>query len=139
MAGRSIVVVSWVALAAFVVTVVPDAAGLHVLDGLSSTVALVLFLAALPIWIYAFGLGVVRSGRGEDVRLGGLFFLHGSAPAPVRRSLLAALGATVVVAAATAWANAFAVLVPVFPLSMLTLWGARHGSFGARPAPAVSR
>lgn len=139
MSGRSIVLASWVTLGVFVVTVVPSAAGLHAFDGLASVVALGLFLLSLPIWCYAFGLGVVRSARGDDVTVGNLFFLAGSAPDDVRRPLLAVVAVSVVVAAATAWANAFAALEPMMPLALLPLWGARYGTFPARPTTAVSR
>jgi hypothetical protein len=138
MSGRSIVLASWVTLGLFVVTVVPDAAGLHAFDGLASVVALGLFLVSLPIWCYAFGLAVVRSARGDDVTVGNLFFLAGSAPDDVRRPLLAVVAVSVVVAAATAWANPFAALEPMLPLALLPLWGARHGTFPARPSAAVS-
>ena len=47
-------------------------------------VALGLFLLALVIWFYAFGVGVVRSARGEDIGVANLFFLQGSAPRDVR-------------------------------------------------------
>jgi hypothetical protein len=137
--GRSIVFASWVTLGVFVVTIVPDAAGLHAFDGLASVVALGLFLVSLPIWCYAFGLAVVRSARGDDVTVGNLFFLAGSAPDDVRRPLLAVVALSAVVAAATAWANAFAVLEPMMPLALLPLWGARYGTFAARPTTAVSR
>ena len=139
MSGRSIVLASWVTLGLFVVTVVPDAAGLHAFDGLASVVALGLFLVSLPIWCYAFGLAVVRSARGDDVTVGNLFFLAGSAPDDVRRPLLAVVAVSVVVAAATVWANPFAALEPMLPLALLPLWGARHGTFAARPSAAVSR
>jgi uncharacterized MAPEG superfamily protein len=130
--GRSIVVGSWATLGLFVVTVVPDAAGGHALDGVASGVALTLFLISLPIWMYAFGLAVVRSARGDEIGIGSLFFLVGSAPADVRRWLLGALVVSLVVACATAWANAFAVLEPMLPLALVGLWGARHGTFPPR-------
>ena len=139
MSGRSIIVASYVTLGLFVVTIVPDAAGVHAFDGLASVTALGLFLVALPIWFYAFGLAVVRSARGDDVTLSNLFFLTGSAPSEVRRPLLAVVAASVVIAAATAWANAFSVLEPMLPLAFLPLWGARHGTFPARPTTAMSR
>ena len=132
MAGRSIVVVSWATLALFVVTIVPDASGGHALDGVASCVALTLFLISLPIWLYAFGLAVVRSARGDEIGVGSLFFLMGSAPSDVRRRLFGALGLSLVVACATAWANAFAVLEPMLPLALVGLWGARHGTFPPR-------
>jgi hypothetical protein len=123
----------------FVVTIVPDAAGLHAFDGLASVTALGLFLVSLPIWIYAFGLAVVRSGRGDDINVPNLFFLSGSAPNEVRRPLLAVVVLSIVVAAATAWANAFSVLEPMLPLAFLPLYGALHGTFPSRPTTAVSR
>ncbi len=143
MIGRSIVVGSWATLGLFVVTVVPDAFGLHALDGVASGVALTLFLVSLPIWLYAFGLAVVRSGRGDDIGVGSLFFLVGSAPSDVRRWLFGALGLSIVVALATAWANAFAALEPMLPLALVGLWSARHGTFPARDltvrVPATAR
>jgi hypothetical protein len=137
--GRSIVLASYITLGVFVVTIVPDAAGLHAFDELASVTALGLFLASLPIWFYAFGLAVVRSSRGDDVTVPNLFFLTGSAPNEVRRPLLVVVGISVVIAAATAWANAFSVLEPMLPLAFLPLWGARHGTFPARTTTAMSR
>jgi hypothetical protein len=137
--GRSIVLASYITLGVFVVTIVPDAAGLHAFDGLASVTALGLFLGSLPIWCYAFGLALVRSSRGDDVTVPNLFFLTGSAPNDVRRPLLAVVAVSVVVAAATAWANAFSVLEPMLPLAFLPLWGARHGTFPARTTTAMSR
>jgi hypothetical protein len=139
MSGRSIVLASYVTFGVFVVTIVPDAAGLHAFDGVASITALGLFLVSLPIWIYAFGLAVVRSGRGDDINVPNLFFLSGSAPNDVRRPLLAVVMLSIVVAAATAWANAFSVLEPMLPLAFLPLYGALHGTFPARPTTAVSR
>jgi hypothetical protein len=139
LSSRSIELASWVTLGAFVVTIVPDAAGLHAFDGVAAIVALALFLASLPIWCYAFGLAVVRNARGDDVTVGNLFFLIGSAPDDVRRRLLTVVGISVLVAAGTAWANAFAALEPMMPLALLPLWGALHGTFPARPAAVASR
>ena len=139
MSGRSIVLASYVTLGIFVVTIVPDAAGVHAFDGLASITALVLFVGSLPIWIYAFGLAVVRSARGDDVTVANLFFLTGSAPNEVRRPLFAVVALSIVIAVATAWANAFSVLEPMLPLAFLPLWGARHGTFPARPTTAISQ
>lgn len=130
--GRWIVVATWVTFALFFVTIVPDALGVDAFDDLSAGVALTLFLLSLPIWFFAFGLAVVRSARGDDVSIGSLFFLPASAPSDVRRWMIAALIASLVVAAATAYANPFAVLEPVLPLAFMGLWSARHGTFPAR-------
>ena len=139
MSGRSIVLASYVTFGVFVVTIVPDAAGVHAFDGVAAFTALGLFLVSLPIWIYAFGLAVMRSGRGDDINVPNLFFLSGSAPNDVRRPLLVIVALSIVVAGATAWANAFSVLEPMLPLALLPLFGALHGTFPARPTTAVSR
>jgi hypothetical protein len=91
-----------------------------------------LFLGSLPVWVYALGLAIVRSGRGDDIAVANLFFLQGSAPAEVRKQLLGAFAASIAVAIATAWANPFSVLVPMLPLGLVGLWGARHGTFPPR-------
>ena len=134
MKGRWIVVTTWVTFGLFFVTIVPDALGIDAFDDLSAVVALVLFLASVVIWLYAFGLAVVRSARGDDVSVGSLFFLASSAPSDVRRWMVGALIASLVVAAATAFANPFAVLEPVLPLALMGLWSARYGTFPARGA-----
>jgi hypothetical protein len=135
--GRWIVVATWITFAIFFVTIVPDALGVDAFDDLSSIVALALFLLSLPIWLYAFGLAVVRSSRGDDVGVGSLFFLNRAAPSDVRRWMIGALIASLVVAAATAYANPFAVLEPVLPLAFMGLWSARYGIFPERNvAPA---
>ena len=80
----------------------------------------------------------VADGLGaEELSVAGVFFLSGSAPAPVRRALLGDLTVQVVVALATATARpytplAFGVLVPVFGLGMCGLWGATAGRFPPR-------
>lgn len=136
--GRSIIVTSWITFALFAVTMVPDAAGLRAFDKVSSGIALAWFLVSLPLWLYAFVLGVMRNARGEDVGIGNLFFLTGSAPPHVRKRLLGALIASAVVAIATVWANAFAVLEPMLPFALAGLWGARHGEFPDREAARVA-
>jgi hypothetical protein len=56
--------------------------------------------------------------------------------------MVGAFVASFVVAAATAYANPFAVLEPVLPLALMGLWSARYGEFPARaadPRPAARR
>ena len=97
------------------------------------------------LWAYAVAIG--RS-RYDDLTMAGVFFLADRvAPARVTRSFRVLLAVQVVVAVATAavrpfTALAFGVLVPVFGLGLMALWGARHGAF--RPAldavrPGVTR
>jgi hypothetical protein len=130
--GRWIVVTAWVTFALFLVTMVPDALGVSAFDDLSAGVALTLFLVSVPIWLFAFGLAIVRSARGDDVGVGSLFFLNRSAPSDVRKWMIGALIASIVLAAATAWANPFAVLEPLLPLALMGLWSAKYGTFPAR-------
>jgi hypothetical protein len=132
MAGRAIVITSWVTIAVFAAVAVPDALGVDAFDGAAVGVSLALFLASLPIWLYAYGLAVTRTARGDDINVASLFFLSKSAPADVRRHLLGALVVCLVVTAATAAANPFAVLVPMLPLGLTGLWGARHGVYPPR-------
>jgi len=135
--GKSIVVASWVTLAIFSIVAIADAAGLHALNTTATVVSVSLFLVSLPIWIYAFGLALVRSARGDDIAVASWVFLTPSAPKEIRRQLLGSTGICVVVALATAWANPFSVLVPMLPLGWAALWGARHGVYPARRPPAV--
>lgn len=137
MTGKAIVVTSWAALGVFAIVAIADAAGLHALNTPATLVSVGLFLASLPVWVYSFGLALVRSTRGDDIAVGSWVFLTPSAPREQRRLLLGATGLCVVVALATAWANPFGVLVPMFPLGCAALWGARHGVYPARRAPAV--
>ena len=134
MTGKRIVIASWASLALFTLVAVPNALGLHALDTATTAVSLVLFGASLVIWLYAFGVAVVRSARGDDIVVSSWVFLTGSAPSEVRRLLLGAVAASVVVGFATAYANAFGVLVPMLQLGLAALWGARHGTFPPRRA-----
>ena len=139
MQGRWIVVTAWATFALFFVTMVPDAFGVSAFDDLSAGVALALFLVSVPIWLYAFGLAIVRSARGDDVGVGSLFFLNRAAPHDVRKWMIGALVASIVLAAATAWANPFAVLEPILPLALMGLWSAKYGTFPARDLEAEGR
>ncbi len=137
MTGKAIVVASWSTLAVFSVVAVLDAIGVHALNTPATIVSVVLFLASLPIWIYAFGLVLVRSTRGDDIAVGSWVFLTPSTPTLQRRHLLGASAVSVVVALATAWQNPFSVLVPMLPLGFAALYGARHGVYPARRRPAT--
>jgi hypothetical protein len=137
--GKAIVVASWSTLACFSVVAIADAAGLHALNTPATVISVGFFLASLPIWIYAFGLALVRSARGDDIAVASWVFLTPSAPKEERRHLLGATALSVVVALATAWANPFSVLVPMLPLGFAALWGARHGVYPARRAGPVVR
>ena len=134
MAGRRILIAAWATLGLFALVAIPNACGLHVLWSTVTIVSLALFLASLPIWIYAFGLAIVRSSRGDDIVVSSWVFLTGSAPRDVRVQFLRAMALSVVLGLGTVWANPFGVLVPMLTVGLSALWGARHGVFPQRQA-----
>jgi hypothetical protein len=139
-AGSAIITWSWVGTAVFVVTAViatifPDGFGLAEL-----VVSLVLFAIGCVVFFWAYAVAVQRS-RTDLIGIGGLYFLAGTAPNPVRVRLLGSLAVEVVAAIVTASIRlysplAFGFLVPVYGLGFCGLWGARHGTFPPRGAAA---
>jgi len=130
--GRGIVVASWIGDGLFAVTAIPVALGVDALDDPAVGVALLLFFASLVVWCWALGLAAVRTTRGDDVQVWSLFLLEGRVPARVRWLLYGSLVVCLAITVATAAANPFGVLVPMFPLGLVGLWGARHGVYPPR-------
>ena len=102
----------------------------------SVVVDLALFAAGCVAFVVTLLRAADRSRR-EAVTLPGLWWLSGSAPAAVRRALLASFGVEVVVALVTASVRpftglAFGVLVPVYGLGLAGWWAARMGTFPPR-------
>lgn len=139
MVGRRIVVASWVADAVFAVGVIPIAVGIDDLDGVAVGVSLALFFGSLVVWSWAFAVAVARSAQGDDIVVANLFGTMGSAPRDLRWHLFGSLGVCIAIAAATAVANPFGVLVPMLPLGFVGLWAARHGTFPERRDPPRRR
>jgi hypothetical protein len=133
-AGKPIVTAAWITDALFAVTAIPAAAGVSELEGVALAVALLLFLAGIGVWLWAFFGALVRSANGDDIVVGSLFLLQGPAPGTVRIQLYAALAVSIVIAGVTATSNAFGILVPMLPFGLVGLWGARHGEFPPRAA-----
>lgn len=141
--GQSIVVASWVGTAAYTVVAVVDLVSVSTFLVPVMVVSGVLFLVGLLAFMAAYAIAVSRS-REVLIGMGGLYFLSGSAPARVRRHLMASFGVQVGVATITASlgvarvaadaANplAFGFLVPMYGLGLAGLWGARHGVFAPR-------
>jgi hypothetical protein len=140
-AGRRIVAADLTATAAFVLA---SAFGVAAKAGraVAAGVDLALFAAGTVACLVAFAQAVARS-RAETITVSGLFFLSGSAPRRPRAWLLGCLGVQVGVAVTAAGLRpftslAFGVLVPVWGVGLLGLWGARHGRFPNRPdAPSA--
>jgi hypothetical protein len=131
-AGRGIAVASWVGDVLFAVTAIPVATGVDALDDAAVVVALLLFFASLVVWCWALGLAAVRTTRGDDVQVMSLFLLEGRVPSRVRWVLYGSFLVCLAITVGTAAANPFGVLVPMWPLGLVGLWGARHGAYPPR-------
>lgn len=133
--GRELIAAVWAGTGVFAIT-----APLSVLfDSLrlaGVVVDLVLFAAGCVAFLMAYARAVQRS-RTEEINLAGLYFLTGTAPSSVRRSLLSATAVQVVIAVTAASIRpftplAFGILVPMYGLGMGGLWAAHHGKFPPR-------
>jgi hypothetical protein len=134
--GHRIIAASLIGTALFAVTAVPAAAGVDAFKLPAAVVSLALFVVSIPLALLALARAAVRTARQEDrITVGGLFFLHGSAPKPVRRLLLGSLLVSLAVTAVTASGEPFGVLQPVFPLALCAQWAARYGTFPRIPDP----
>ncbi len=137
--GGAIIRLSWLGtgiytVTAAIATVSPDGFG-----AAAVIVMVSLFGVGCVVFFWAYAVAVGRS-RTDLIGIGGLYFLAGTAPNPVRIWLLGSLGVEVVVAIVTSSIRlysplAFGFLVPVFGLGMCGLWGARYGTFAPRPVP----
>ncbi len=121
----------------FSICAVLTAVAPHTFVALGVGVSLVLFFAGIGLFLWAYAVAVNRS-RTDLIGLGGLFFLVGSAPRGVQRSLLGSFAVEIVVALVTAAVHpftplAFGVLAPMYGLALCGLWAAKWGTFPPRP------
>jgi hypothetical protein len=136
--GMAIRRASWWGTAVFSVTalaavLVPD------LEAVAFAVSVALFVAGCVLFAAAYLRAVGRS-RTDQIGVINVYLLAGSAPAPVRSSLLGSLAVEVVVALGAAIARPYTslaagTLVPVYGLALCGLWAARHGTFPPREPP----
>jgi hypothetical protein len=142
-AGQRIVRASWAGTAVFVLSS-GIAAAARGATPVALGIALLMFVAGLGCYAAALAQAVARS-RIDDVSVGGLFFLmDGVAPRRVAAHLLGSFSVEVVAAVVTAGVRinsslAFGILAPVYGLSLVALWAARHGRFPVRPPPTARR
>jgi hypothetical protein len=135
--GQGIIRASWAGTVVFSVSAVATAVAPHTFVALGVGVSLLLFFAGIGLFMWAYAVAVNRS-RTDLIGMGGLFFLVGSAPRPVQRSLLGSLGVEIVVGLVTAAVHpftplAFGVLAPMYGLALCGLWAAKWGTFPPRP------
>ena len=131
--GPGIIRFGWVANLLFALTAIPVAAGVDDLLGVAITVALLLFLVSVGVFVYALLLAFARSSRGDNVVVANLFFLQGSAPKSIRYRFLWMFLVCLAIAAGTAAWEPFGVLVPMLPVGLAGMWAARYGVFFPRP------
>lgn len=136
-AGRAIIRTSWASNVVFAVTALPLVAGADGLRSAAIVTALVLFAASLVVWVWAFAAAVRRSAEGDNIVVSNLFLIEGDAPRAVRAHLYGSFGVCLAITALTASSDPFGVLVPMLPLGLVGLWGARHGVFPSRSGTLV--
>ena len=134
--GSSIVNAAWAGTAVFTAAQVAATISPDLFGGLAVVAALAFFGIGCAIFLWAYALAVARS-RTDEIGIGGLYFLVGTAPKVVAFRLRLALLVQVVVAIASAAIRpftsvAFGILVPVLGLGLCGLWGARYGTFERR-------
>lgn len=147
--GRGLIRLSWAGTAVFTVAAVATTVRPTAVQVPFMVVCVALFLVGTG----AFGLAYLRAvgrSRHEAIGMGGLFFLAGCAPGPVRRALLGSFAAELVVAVVSASAGlvtvpaeadnvlAFGVLTPLYGLGLAGVWAARHGWFPPRAPEAAT-
>jgi hypothetical protein len=136
--GQRIVTTTWAATVLFAVAVVLGVTW-PATELVAIWVSVVLFFVGSFVALYAFGKGIVRSTRGDDVSVANLFFLQGSAPRNVRRHFLAILVASLAVVGLSILnltIAPYAWLELMVSVGMPALWAARHGTFPTRTSPA---
>lgn len=126
---------SWAGTAVFTATAILSTF-VEATRAVGVVVALVLFGLGCVAFLAAFARAVDRS-RTEEIGIGGLYFLAGSAPGAVRWHLLGSTAVQTTVAFTTASLRpftgvAFGILVPMYGLGLAGLWASRHGDFPPR-------
>ncbi len=137
--GRAIIRWGWMANVVFAVSAIPVAVGVDDALGVAIGVALVLFLVATVAFVYAFAVGLARSGQGDNVAVANLFFLQGSAPKPIKQAFLWMFLVCLAITAGTAAWEPFGVLVPMLPVGLAGVWAARYGVFPPRVSTTPRR
>jgi hypothetical protein len=134
--GTGIIRASWIGTGVFSVSAVATAIAPTTFIAVGVGVAMLLFFVGIAIFVWAYAVAVNRS-RQDDIGLGGLFFLTGSAPRSVQISLLGSFAVEVVVGLVTAAVHpftplAFGVLASMYGLALCGLWAAKWGTFPPR-------
>lgn len=113
------------------------------LQWVGAITALSLFAVGVVCFLWSY-LHAVQRSRTDEISVVGLYFLVGSTPRPVKRTMLAMLAVQIATATATTFARldgpdgtpgsslAVGFLVPMFGFGLNGLWAAFHGEFDER-------
>lgn len=131
----TIVRAAWIGTIAFAI-VTAAAVAVDPLRPVAAAVGVILFVAGVAVFLVAL-VRAARRSREDELSLGGVFLLQGSAPPTVRRHLLGSWVVQIVIAFVGAGlrpytALAFGILAPVYGIGLAGLWGATHGEYGRR-------
>jgi hypothetical protein len=145
--GAGIVRWSWAGTGLYVLLAMAATVSPGAFQAALMVVCVVLFVAGFVTFAAAYVIAVGRS-RTEAIGMGGLYFLAGSAPRSIQRSLIGSLAVEILSAVVSASIGlavlpadadnllAFGILTPLYGLGLAGLWGARHGTFPPRPGSA---
>ncbi len=128
----SIINASWASNLVYATMSVLLISGGEAVGPAAAVVAIALFAVALVVWVWTFAIAASRSSAGDDITISTLFLVEGDAPKSVRVHLYGSLAVCIAITALSASANPFGVLVPMLPLGLIGLWGARNGTFSSR-------
>jgi hypothetical protein len=134
--GRRLIQASW---AGTIVLAAAVLAGIVALDDVGPLVVAVsgaMFVGGSVAFFVGYARAVDRSRR-ELLGIGGIYFMAGSTPRRVRRSMMASLVLEVLLVVVAVAVKPFSSLVftslaPMWGLGFAGAWAARHGSFPAR-------
>ncbi|MGY6500247.1 MAG: hypothetical protein ACXIVQ_05010 [Acidimicrobiales bacterium] len=134
--GARLIRASWIGTGVFGVITL---AGVVAVDEVAPWVvwlSFAMFVVGCVLFFVAYAIAVGRS-RTDAIGIGGLYFLAGSAPREVRRSLMGSLAIQCAIVVAVVVVRPFTSLVlsalaPMYGLGCAGVWGARYGVFGPR-------
>ncbi|MGH9185543.1 MAG: hypothetical protein ACRD0U_06995 [Acidimicrobiales bacterium] len=134
--GTTLINLCWAGTGVFLALAVVAILAPGIFGVIFAGLSFVLFIGGCVAFLWAYAKAVGRS-RTEELGIGGIYFLAGSAPRVVRFRLMLALGLLVVGAVAAAGIRpftsvAFGTLAPMWGLGLSGLWGARYGEFPPR-------
>jgi hypothetical protein len=136
--GWRLVQASWAGTAVLAVAVLAGSVALDDVAPLVVAVSGAMFVGGSVAFFVGYAKAVDRSRR-ELLGIGGIYFMAGSTPRRVRRSMMASLAVEVVLVVIAVAVKPFSSLVftslaPMWGLGLAGAWAARHGSFPPRDA-----